>query len=270
MIFLKNLLSTAQIDIVKVGDDGKETDESVKTITFTQDEMNLLKSGGTVSMSNDVVNGLESMTTYHVKISLYAEYLSKSYQMRTSLTKTEFKTMKKDPEIVVTNLIAKAGHIIFDVSVNDPDETVLEDYVTVNLYKNGNTFVEATKVNKNKNAVTIDFSNIDNDAAYTLYFIAKQYNNGYNTGTLKSNYVIKSMDVNSESGISGSIKLQGLDVISGNAEQYNARVNVKVEDLKNELSPQQFYLRVEKDGAIIEDNSYAMPEKLGNQSVCGR
>ena len=194
---LSKLIVGFETDVVGGAGDDKEV---YNTLGFSKTSISTdvsyvyeaFRNGDTVTYN---AHDLESMTTYNLEPRIYLEYNGKVYDTVTVvLSKTSFKTLRKPAEVVVDNLLFAAGTLVFDATVNDPDETIIGpsgDKVVVNLYTTAGDFVRATRIEKNQsNPETITFTGLDVGKQYELRFMAVEYNEGYSNATYVSNHII--------------------------------------------------------------------------------
>ena len=209
-------------------------------------------------------NKLESMTSYTLKPKMYLEYNGKVYDnVPVVLTKNTFKTLRKPAEVMVDDLLFAAGTLVFDVTVDDPDETIIGasgDKVVVNLYTNTGEFVRATRILKNtKEPQTVTFTNLDVSKKYELRFIAVEYNEGYSNATYQSNHVLKTVKISKSMKLDGTIKLQEINSIAGDLVHNSAVIKATMTDEDHYLSGNKaipYYITVEKNGKLIDKYEY--------------
>ncbi len=207
---------------------------------------------------------LESMTTYNLIPTIYLEYNGRVYDnVPVTLSKTSFKTLRKPAEVVVEDLLFAAGTLVFDVTVNDPDETIVGasgDKIVINLYTTSGEFVKATRVNKNQtNPQTVSFTNLDVDRKYEIRFMAVEYNEGYSNATYKSNHIIKTITVTNSVRLDGSIKLQEINSIADDNLHYNAIVKATMNDPDHYLSGSDaipYYITIKKNDKLVDNYEY--------------
>ena len=263
---LSKLIVGFSVDVVGgTGDDAMIYD----SMGFTKESITLdgffayekFKEGGTL---NYTAKNLESMTAYNLVPTISLEYNGKIYNnVPVVLSKSTFKTLRKPAEVDVKDLLFAAGTLIFDVTVNDPDETIVGasgDKVVVNLYTTSGEFVQATRVIKNLDEPqTVTFNNLDVNKKYEIRFLAVEYNEGYSNATYISNYVIKTIKVSESVRLDGTIKLQEINNIENDDIHYSAIVKATMNDPDHYLSRINaipYFITVKKNGIELEKNEY--------------
>ena len=263
---LEALITGMKIEIVRGTGLG---DDAIVDATFSFDENTLAADDVTkvLDMFKDsavsyLADGLQSMTDYRIKAIVYAKYQDEIYEITPQLTDFTFKTLRKPAEVVVEDLLFAAGTLMFDVKVADPDETIIGvsgDKVVVQLYTQRGEFIKTVRVLKDLDEwQTVTFNNLDPKEKYEIRFIALEYNEGYTNTTYISNKLLKTVMVDKSFSLDGTIKLQSINE-SSNSEKYDAVVKATLIDPDYNLSGENaipYYIRVEKDGVLIEDVSY--------------
>ena len=281
---LEKLITGMKIDIVRgdgVGDD------AIIDASFSFDENSLTSEGTKVldvfkdTAVSYFADNLQSMTEYRINAIIYARYQNDVYEVIPQLTNFTFKTLRRPPEIVVDDLLFAAGTLMFDVKVADPDETIIGvsgDKVVLQLYTQRGDFVKTIRVLKDLDEwQTVTFNALNPKEKYEIRFIAVEYNEGYTNATYISNKLLKTVSVDKSFSLDGTIKLESINATS-NSEKYNAVVKATLSDPDYNLSGADaipYYIRVEKDGVLIEDVSYDLSsetpstiyEKIHNYSV---
>lgn len=264
---LKSLITGMKIDVVR---DGGVGDDASVDASFSFTDSTLAADGETKVLDmfkntavTYIADNLQSMTDYELKAVIYAKYQDEEYEITPELSDYKFKTLRKPAEVIVEDLLFAAGTLVFDVKVEDPDETIIGvsgDKVVVQLYTREGEFVKTTRVVKGlEEWQTVTFDNLDPSRRYQIRFIAVEYNEGYTNTSYESNRILKTVDVNESMSLDGIIKLQSVNEVAGDSEHYEAVVKATLNDpdhylTRNDAIP--YYIRVEKDGVIVNDNAY--------------
>ena len=263
---LSKLIVGFSVDVVGgAGDDAMTYDtmgfDKTSITGDGQFAYNKFKSGENLSYT---AKNLESMTSYNLVPTMHLEYNGKVYSnVPVTLSKSTFKTLRKPAEVVLEDLLFAAGTLVFDVTVNDPDETIIGasgDKVVVNLYTTSGEFVQATRILKNLDEPqTVTFNDLDVNKKYELRFMAVEYNEGYSNATYKSNYIIKTIKVSDSVRLDGTIKLQEINSIVDDTTHYSAIVKATMIDPDHYLSRNNaipYFITIKKNGVQIAKDEY--------------
>ena len=264
---LQNLIVGMKIDIVRGNGVG---DDSIVDATFSFDENTVAADDTTkiLDMFKDtavsyLADNLQSMTEYRINATIYAKYQGEVYEITPQLTNFTFKTMRMPANVIVEDLLFAAGTLMFDVKVEDPDETIIGvsgDKVVVQLYTQRGEFVKTVRVLKDlEEWQTVTFNNLDPSEKYELRFIAVEYNEGYSNVTYISNKLLKTVMINKSFSLDGTIKLEAINESSNGSEIYEAVVKATLNDPDHTLSGEDaipYYIKVEKDDVLISDTVY--------------
>ncbi len=263
---LETLITGMDIDVIRGNGVG---DDAIIDASFGFDETSITENGDFVlDMFKDTAvtyfaDDLQSMTDYQLKAIIYARYQGEIYEITPQLSEYAFKTMRKPAEVIVQDLLFAAGTLLFDVKVEDPDETIVGvsgDKVVVQLYTQAGEFVKTVRVQKGLDEwQTVTFNNLDPTTKYEIRFVAVEYNEGYSNATYVSNKIIKTVSVDHSMSLDGTIKLQSIDAISGDSEHYSAVIKATLNDPDHYLTGEDaipYYITVYKDGVFVEDIAY--------------
>ena len=269
---LKPLITGMKIDVVR---DGGSGDDASVDASFSFTDATLAADGITKVLDmfkntavTYIADNLQSMTDYELKAVIYAKYEDEEYEITPQLSDYKFKTLRKPAEVIVEDLLFAAGTLIFDVKVEDPDDTIIGvsgDKVVVQLYTREGEFVKTTRVEKGlEEWQTVTFDNLDPSRRYQIRFIAVEYNEGYTNASYESNKILKIVDVNESMSLDGIIKLQSVSEVSGDSEHYEAILKATLNDpdhylTRNDAIP--YYIRLEKDGVVVEDSAYDLSKE---------
>ena len=264
---LESLIVGMKIDIVRGSGVG---DDAIIDASFSFDETTLAADDATkiLDMFKDsavsyLADGLQSMTEYRINATIYARYQDNVYEITPQLTDFTFKTMRKPAEVVVEDMLFAAGTLMFDVKVQDPDETIIGvsgDKVIVQLYTQRGEFVKTIRVEKDLDDwQTVTFNNLDPSEKYEVRFVASEYNEGYTNVTYISNKLLKTVYIDKSFSLDGTIKLEAINESSSGKDKYEAVVKATLIDPDYNLSGEgaiPYYIRVEKNGELISDTAY--------------
>jgi len=205
---------------------------------------------------------LNSMTDYVITPKIYAWYNGKKYEMKVTLSRTNFKTMREPATVDVKNLLLAGGTLRFDVHIADPDGSITgvsSEKVIMTLYDENRNFVRAIRYTKNQyddegNPVyySEEITGLDPEKHYWLTFIAPDYNEGYDNATYVSNKILLEYYTEDIIDIKGSIKLYGLDKTADKTKlDANLHVNIVDQAMIMSGSNMPYYIRLYRDGVDI-------------------
>lgn len=270
---LEALITGMKIDVVRdngVGDDAiVDASFSFDDTTLAADDTTKVLDMFKTTAVTYLAENLQSMTEYRLRATIYAKYEDEEYEITPQLSNYTFKTLRKPAEVIVEDLLFAAGTLVFDVKVEDPDDTIVgvyKDKVIVQLYTASGEFVKTIRVEKGlEDWQTVTFNNLDPAEKYQIRFIANEYNEGYSNATYISNQVLKIVDVNNSMSLDGTIKLQEINEISGDSTHYEAVVKATLTDTDHYLTGENaipYYIKVEKDGELVEDTAFDLSGEM--------
>lgn len=218
--------------------------------TLSSDEINQLKASNTLSIP---LSNLSSCMKYNVVIKSKATQAEDVSPIRTVYPVTDFKTLKATPVVSVRDSFVTSSTIdLFNFKVIDPDKAI-SGKITMKLTDSTGIVrgIQSFDTNTLYSRVTFKDGLVKNEK-YTISFTATEYNTGYTNATFEALHELSNIDIVTKEGLSGSIKLQGLNKITGNDSQYNARLKVTVNDVRNELnSNPKYFVNVYKNNNLI-------------------
>lgn len=182
-----------------------ETNEIVSTRKVTGSQINALKDKEelTVYFSN-----LESNTKYNIVIKSNVSQGDSVYNLDCLYGLESIETHKKPAKAYIINSFTTETMIDFDLGVEDEDNTILSEYIRVELRDKDNVIIESKKVPKNTEEVTrITYNNLNINEFYNIYFYADEYNETNNNINYKSKYLLQKYTYYTQEGISGNIEL---------------------------------------------------------------
>lgn len=275
---LEGLITGMKIEIVRGNGQG---DDAIVDATFQFDDTTLAADESTkvLDMFKDsavsyFADNLQSMTEYRIKATIFAKYQDEEYEIIPKLTNYTFKTLRRPAEVTLKDTLFAAGTLVFDVKVDDPDETIIGvsgDKVLIQLYTQEGEFVKTTRVTKNvEDWQEIKFDNLDPGKKYELRFVASEYNEGYTNAFYISNKVIKVVNIDKSMSLTGTIKLQAINNIANSTDKYQAVVKATLRDPDHYLSGDDaipYYITVqrkkENEIVTVEDTAF----DLSNETV---
>ncbi|HIU51266.1 MAG TPA: hypothetical protein IAB70_01360, partial [Candidatus Merdicola faecigallinarum] len=122
----------------------------------------------------------------------------------------EFVTLKMPAEVQIKNLFVTGDLIDFDVRIEDLDHAVLTNKVRIELRDEKTNLILLEEINTNEEYTRKTIEKLETGKTYTLSFYADQYNEGNTDETYEANYLLKQLNIVTETGITGSIGLTDL------------------------------------------------------------
>ncbi len=189
----------------------EDTQEKSKKITYehilTEEEIISLKQG-----NYNIINceNLQANTTYEIDIKGTIKLGKTEEEIPITYTYKEFTTLKIPAKIEIKNQFVTGNLIDFDVRIDDPNNSVLNNKVRMELRDEKSNLLDLQEIETNEDYVRKTYEKLNGNHRYKLSFYADQYNIGNTDKTYKVNYLIKEIEILTEPGISGSIGLTEL------------------------------------------------------------
>ena len=191
----------------EAGSKEREDKKVVYTNTLTKEEIKNLQLGETKELNYEQ---LKSNTTYKIEITGNIELGNTKEEVPVTYTYNKFTTLKIPAKVEIKNQFVTGNLIDLDVKIKDKDNSVLNNKVRVELRDEKNNLIDLQEIETNKEYVRKTYEKLEENKTYTLNFYADQYNEGSTNETYKINYLIKTVEIVTEPGISGEIGLTEL------------------------------------------------------------
>jgi hypothetical protein len=181
------------------------TNEIISSKKINNTQINKLKDKEELTI---VFNNLESNTKYNIVIKSNVSQGEQSYNLDCLYSLESIETHKKPAEAYIINSFTTETMIDFDLGIEDEDNTIISDYVRVELRDKDNVIIESKKVPKNTKEVTrITYNNLNINEFYNIYFYADEYNETNSNINYKSKYLLQKYTYYTQEGISGNVEL---------------------------------------------------------------
>ncbi len=145
------------------------TDESgvqASEIILTGDELNVLKEPN--GIKNLLFENLKSKTTYFINVEAFVKQGTKEYNVKDISQNLYAVTTKIEPaKFNRENTFYSSNKITFDANITDNDNTIIDEYATMYIYKDG-VVVDYRKIETNKEFEKFTFKNLDPNTEYTF------------------------------------------------------------------------------------------------------
>ena len=208
---LIQILNELTIKIVEEQKNSEENaqkeDNIIYTNTLAGEEIKNLQLGETKELNYEQ---LKSNTTYKIEITGNIELGNTKEEVPVTYTYNKFTTLKIPAKVEIKNQFVIGNLIDLDVKIKDKDNSVLNNKVRVELRDEKNNLIDLQEIETNKEYVRKTYEKLEENKTYTLNFYADQYNEGSTNETYKINYLIKTVEIVTEPGISGEIGLTEL------------------------------------------------------------
>ena len=191
----------------EAGSKEREDKKVIYTNTLTKEEIKNLQLGETKELNYEQ---LKSNTTYKIEITGNIELGNTKEEVPVTYTYNKFTTLKIPAKVEIKNQFVTGNLIDLDVKIKDKDNSVLNNKVRVELRDEKNNLIDLQEIETNKEYVRKTYEKLEENKTYTLNFYADQYNEGSTNETYKINYLIKTVEIVTEPGISGEIGLTEL------------------------------------------------------------
>ncbi len=226
---------------------------------FSSAEMDRLRAGETLTYR---MAGLSPMTTYKLSTTAGAQIGSVEHGVYHDVDATNrpssFKTMRRDAIVEFAKTAVMSDSITFDVRVLDMDAAVNKNVMLEVRDRYGRLMGEQLRFDPVASDAEggwqerCSFPNLEEDQDYTVNVIAYDYNLGYDNATLQGRVVLYTGVIRTVDGVSGTIRLRGVDDIDGDAGHLNVRLRVDISDLWGELDPRSFFVEVLREDELID------------------
>lgn len=274
---LAELLDEVEIKVLNM-----ETEELVLTKRLKGAEIIKLQSGDEVALHLD---GLTSKTAYQVEIMTYVRQGSKVYDLKALTNLKNFKTLKKEAQVLLINKFTTESLIDFDAKIVDLDGAIGSNRVRLEVRntKGMLVYVDELKINDKYRRFTLN--KLEKEETYTFTYTVEEYNIGYNNVTFEENKILLKDENITNVGIYGSLQLDNLlrqttsknvfDLsnerrwkTSGSSALFERTVNTKQQSFtltaKNASAVYAYYLPEYKGHAVVV-SFYARHTKTSNQ-----
>ncbi len=207
-------------------------------LCFKDDTMEYLREGNAIGLS---LSGLDSASQYTIairpKVVMGTQENGQPRDVSTYYTPDSFRTLKITPTVVIkTSLCLQDSISLYDVSISDPDNTIISGPVTMYVLNSKNQNIMSQKITVGENTTLIRIPNLEPHHEYTFRFYVAQMNDGYDQSTHKENHEIyyyryaetkEPLKLTTGEGINGGIQIVGIE----EGAAYNV-VKIFAEDIK--------------------------------------
>ena len=199
---LIQILEEIKIEIIN-----KNSQVVEKTKEIRGEELEKLKIG---EKGIEKYEELKSNTNYEIRITSKVKTGQNEEGIQVTYTYNEFTTLRTAAKVEIQNQFVTGEMIDLDVRIEDPDKSVLNNKVRMELRDEKNNLIDIEEVETNQEYIRKTYDKLEEEKKYKLSFYADEYNEGETDATYKVNYLIKEIEMITEPGISGSIGLKSM------------------------------------------------------------
>lgn len=201
----------------------KDSENIVQTITI-EDEIQKLKNNEEIQIT---FTNLKSSTEYEVDMTSIVKQGNTQETINVIYSLKSFITMKKSAEVQIRNQFVTGEMIDFDVRIEDIDNSVLNNKVRLEIRDEDNKLIKMESIATNREYIRLTYEKLNEKTNYQLSFYANEYNEGSDDSTYKSNFLIKQLNIFTEPGISGNVRLTNLLRIGSGKNLVDVKSEVK-------------------------------------------
>ena len=199
---LIQILEEIKIEIIN-----KNSQVVEKTKEIRGEELEKLKIG---EKGIEKYEELKSNTNYEIRITSKVKTGQNEEGIQVTYTYNEFTTLRTAAKVEIQNQFVTGEMIDLDVRIEDPDKSVLNNKVRMELRDEKNNLIDLEEIETNQEYKRKTYDKLEEEKKYKLSFYADEYNEGETDATYKVNYLIKEIEIITEPGISGNIGLKSM------------------------------------------------------------
>ena len=199
---LIQILEEIKIEIIN-----KNSQVVEKTKEIRGEELEKLKTG---EKGIEKYEELKSNTNYEIRITSKVKTGQNEEGIQVTYTYNQFTTLRTAAKVEIQNQFVTGEMIDLDVRIEDPDKSVLNNKVRMELRDEKNNLIDIEEVETNQEYNRKTYDKLEEEKKYKLSFYADEYNEGETDATYKVNYLIKEIEIITEPGISGNIGLKSM------------------------------------------------------------
>ena len=199
---LIQILEEIKIEIIN-----KNSQVVERTKEIRGEELEKLKTG---EKGTEKYEELKSNTNYEIRITSKVKTGQNEEGIQVTYTYNQFTTLRTAAKVEIQNQFVTGEMIDLDVRIEDPDKSVLNNKVRMELRDENNNLIDLEEIETNQEYKRKTYDKLEEEKKYKLSFYADEYNEGETDATYKVNYLIKEIEIITEPGISGNIGLKSM------------------------------------------------------------
>ena len=180
----------------------------VKRITLTDEEVEKLKTAEEIELN---LEQLTSNTKYRIDVITTVKQGSVEEVVEDKQNIDQVITLKMPAEVQIRNQFVIGTMIDLDMRIEDIDGADLVDKVRIEVRDKDNKLVDLSEMPTNAEWERKTYEDLTPNETYTILVYAPQYNEGSTDATYKADYLLKKIEIVTETGISGKLDLIGLE-----------------------------------------------------------
>ena len=186
----------------------EQEETEVQRITFTQEQVEQLKVAEEVELDLERLN---SNTKYRIDVITTVKQGSVEEVVEDKQNIDQVITLKMPAEVQIRNQFVIGTMIDLDMRIEDIDGADLVDKVRIEVRDKDNKLVDLSEMPTNAEWERKTYEDLTPNETYTILVYAPQYNEGSTDATYKADYLLKKIEIVTETGISGKLDLIGLE-----------------------------------------------------------
>ena len=189
-------------------DNTPNTETEVKRIMFTDEQVQRLKTTEEVELNLDQLN---SNTIYRIDAITTVKQGTVETIVEDKQNLEQLITLKMPAEVQIRNQFVIGTMIDLDIRVEDIDNAVLTDQVRIEVRDKDNKLIDLSEMSTNADYERKTYEDLTPNETYRIIIYAPQYNIGSTDATYEADYILKEIEIVTETGISGNLDLIGLE-----------------------------------------------------------
>ncbi len=190
------------------GTDTQTEETEVRRITFTEEQVQSLKIAEEVQLNLEQLN---SNTIYRIDVITSVKQGTVETVVEDKQNLEQLITLKMPAEVQVRNQFVIGTMIDLDMRVEDPDNAVLTNQVRIEVRDKDNKLIDLSEMPTNAEYERKTYEDLTPNETYKIIVYAPQYNIGSTDATYEADYVLKEIEIVTETGISGNLDLISLE-----------------------------------------------------------
>ena len=190
------------------GTETKTEETEVQRITFTEKQVQALKTAEEVEVNLEQLN---SNTIYRIDVITTVKQGSVETIVEDKQNLEQLITLKMPAEVQVRNQFVIGTMIDLDIRIEDIDGAVLTNQVRIEVRDKDNKLIDLSEIPTNAEYERKTYEDLTPNETYRIIVYAPQYNIGSTDATYEADYILKEIEIVTETGISGNLDLIGLE-----------------------------------------------------------
>ncbi len=190
-------------------EEGEEPEETeIKRITLTDEQVEQLKVSEEIELNLEQLN---SNTKYRIDVIPTVKQGSIEQVVEDKQNLEQIITLKMPAEVQIRNQFVIGTMIDLDMRIEDLDGAVLVDKVRIEVRDKDNKLIDLSEMSTNSEYERKTYEALTPNETYRIIVYAPQYNIGSTDATYEADYILKEIEIVTETGISGNLDLIGLE-----------------------------------------------------------